>query len=97
MTDSYAISGFYERAAIPCAHNMSCVAEGTCALNVDGKPIRGGTKIAGTSGYGLSSMGMPAHACAAFPLFAAGNRQYMQMGWQVTTNRNPLTLGTPQI
>lgn len=97
MTDSYAISGFFERAALPCTQNIQCFQDGTCALNVDGKPIRGGTKIAGMAGYRLASLGYPTDTCAAFPLFAAQNRQYQQMGWEVTTNRLPLKLGVPQI
>jgi len=93
MSDSYAISGFYERAALPCTKNATCFTQGTCAINIDGKTIRGGDKIAGLSGYQLASMGAPAQGCAAFPLFAAGNQAYQQMSWKVSANRHPLTLG----
>lgn len=82
-------------ASIPCADNFSAEAAGMCATNIDGVCIRGGVAVAGASGYGLASLGMPATTCVAFPLFAAGNQRYSGMGWDVTSNLNPLRVSRP--
>ena len=88
---------FAEISAIPAQRNEKCVARGLCAPTIDGGVYRGGIAHAGTAGYQLASLGYPAKECAAFPLFAGGNRQFALMGWEVTTNRNPLLVGIPQL
>jgi hypothetical protein len=94
-----------EIAAMPAAEETHCVSAGLCAINIDGRAIRGGyitptntggvgaPENPGQSGYNQPAFGTPS-ACVAFPLFFAGNKQYSQIGGiQVKTNRLPLLMG----
>jgi len=83
-----------QKTSIPCAANPAREATGRCTTNVDGVCIAGGTKIAGTSGFELASLGNPSTVCAAAGLFVAGNQRYTVNGWGVSTNANTLKLSS---
>jgi hypothetical protein len=92
---SATLSNFLQLSSIPCASASAQEAAGQCMTNVDGVCIRGGTKVAGTSGYELASMGYPQATCAAAGLFVANNQRYTVSGWGVSTNANTLKLARP--
>jgi len=92
---SATLSNFLQMSSIPCAGSPSREAAGRCLTNVDGVCIMGGTKVAGSSGYELASMGYPTTTCAAAGLFAAGQSRYSVNGWVVTQNANVLKVGRP--
>ena len=88
-------NNFQAMAMVPCTTHPTEEVSGTCLTNIDGTCIKGGTKVAGTTGFSVASMGTPSHQCAAFGLFAAGNQRYTHMGWDVTDNANPLRVSRP--
>lgn len=94
-THSATMMNFLQKASIPCQGNLDAASSGQCLPNIDGVCIYGGTKVAGTSGYELASMGFPTATCATAGLFAAGNQRYAVNGWTVSTNANQLKLSRP--
>lgn len=101
--ESYGLLSLREQAAIPSMEHMVTsrkFQEGACAPNVDGVCISGGTKVSGSSGYQLASMGYPAadadndpsscSGCHAFPLWYSSGRTYQLWGTEMATSRNPL-------
>ena len=101
VVQSYGLLSLREQAAIP---PMDLLQEhfknGTCAPNIDGRCISGGTKVSGSRGYRLASMGFPMEQaaaegsgggyCATFPLWYSDARQYELWGAQLSTSRNAL-------
>lgn len=94
---SSCVNNFAAMASIAPTLDASGAASGTCSTNVDGACIRGGVSVGGSAGYSLSSMGFPSTQCNAFPMFAAGNKRYTQMGWEATSNVTPLRLAHPMV
>jgi hypothetical protein len=92
---SATMANFLQKASIPCAANPIKQAEGRCSTNVDGVCIYGGSKVAGSSGYELASMGYPNATCASAGLFAASQQPYTVNGWSVTRNANALKVNQP--
>lgn len=92
---SATLSNFLQLSSIPCASQVAQESAGKCLNSVDGVCMRGGTKIAGTGGYELASMGYPSSTCAAAGIFTAGNQRYSLDGWKVVTNANVLKLERP--
>ena len=100
--NSYGLMSLKEQAAIPVINYYTSDAykTGKCAPNIDGVCISGGTKVAGSEGYRLASMGYPLEQaasdggsggfCAAFPLWYASGRDYELEGVQLATSRFPL-------
>ena len=94
-----------EQAALPPIMRTKASEQGTCLFNVDGRCISGGEKVSGARGYRLASLGYPMEQaaaegggggfCAAFPLFAASNRQYELFSYQLATSGNPLKAAVP--
>lgn len=90
-------NNFYATSMIPCTTEATPEANGKCMVNVDGRCIRGGVKVAGSSGYELASMGYPTNKCNSLGLFAGGNKRYTQFGWEVNPNANVLKLSRPML
>lgn len=95
MPGASSFNNFFAMAGVPCSTEPSMEAAGMCLTNIDGQCIRGGTRVAGTSGYALASLGFPGGRCDSFPMFAAGNQRYTPTGWDATSNANPLRLSRP--
>lgn len=75
------IPNLYAHSFIPGASPSaaSCMTAGTCQLNIDGRPIKGGTLQSGNvGGYQLPSLGFrgPNVQCASFGLWWNGNTPY---------------------
>lgn len=94
---SATLINFLQMASIPCAADPAGEATGICSTNIDGVCIRGGTKIAGSSGYQLASLGYPAHTCAAAGLFVSTNVRYAVGGVAVFDNANLPRLSRPML
>jgi len=92
LRGSSTANNFQLMAGLPCGLQAQAEAQGTCLTNIDGVCVRGGEKVAGSSGLTLASMGAPNSVCYAASIFAAGNIRYSLNGWDTTTNANPLRL-----
>lgn len=92
---SSSANNFYAMSMIPSTIEPNAEASGHCLVNVDGMCIRGGVKVAGSSGYELASMGFPTTKCYALGLFASGNQRYSQFGWDMSDNANILKVSRP--
>jgi hypothetical protein len=98
MSSNYSVGGsnvsatsqnWLAMAAIPCNSSPAATAlasVGKCLNNVDGQCMKGGIKIAGTTGLQLASMGYPTTTCATAGLFWAPNQKYSLDGSAVSTN-----------
>ena len=94
---SASASNFLATAGIPPTLQASASEAGMCATNVDGACIRGGVKVAGSSGYALASLGGPTAHCTALGMFAGGNKPYALWGWEARPNLNMLRDSTQMI
>ena len=99
--ESSNLLSFREQAGIPSMdHANERFQKGICGFNPDGVCIAGGTKVSGSSGYRLSSLGYPPEqaaaegndcaGCHSFTLWYKNHSPYELMGWNLKTNRLPL-------
>ncbi len=108
IVESYGLLSLRQQAAIPPMDiSKKNFKIGMCGMNVDGNCISSGTKVSGSRGYRLASMGYPMEQaaaeggegsggyCATFPLWYNKARQYELWGIQLSTSRNPLLARSP--
>lgn len=100
MVGSYYTANRQGNGTIPPMQPSPLVASGMAIHNIDGRPIMGGTLMAGggagvqsvAGGYGIASMhGYNNAKCSAFPLWFTTNVPYQMGGLKTTTNWMPLT------